>query len=153
MPWYALYTKPRWEKKVAAGLAARGLEAYLPLNKVLRQWSDRKKWVELPLMPSYVFVQVAPEEENKVRMVDGVVNYVYWLGKKAEIREVEIEALKDFVDQYHNIVVERLEYEAGDVVEMEEGVFKGQKATVIAVKGKRMELVLKELGVKLIVNQ
>lgn len=153
MPWYALYTKPRWEKKVAAGLTAKGIEAYLPLNKELRQWSDRKKWVEMPLLPSYVFVQVTPAEESKVRMVEGVINYVYWLGKKAVIRDAEIEALKEFVANHQNIQIEKLDYEPGTVIELESGPFKGKEATVVAVKGKRVELVLEELGMRLVVYQ
>lgn len=152
MNWFALYTKPRWEKKVAAGLAAKGLETYLPLSRTLRQWSDRKKWVELPLLPSYIFVRVAPEEESLVRTVEGVINYVYWLGKKAVIREEEIEALKDFVSKHQNIQIEKLDYEQGTVIELESGPFKGKEATVVAVKGKRVELVLKELGMRLMVN-
>lgn len=137
---------------MAAGLAAKGLEAYLPLNKELRQWSDRKKWVELPLLPSYVFVQVTPEEESKVRLVDGVINYVYWLGKKAVIRDAEIEALKDFVSRHQNIQIERLEYQPGEKIELESGPFKGREATVTGIKGKRLELELKELGMRLVVN-
>lgn len=153
MPWYALYTKPRWEKKVAAGLQARGVEAYLPLNRTLKQWSDRKKWVELPLLPSYVFVQVAPEEEGRVRLVEGVINYVYWLGKKAVIRDAEMEALKDFVGRYQHIQLQKLKYQPGDKIELETGPFKGEEATVTAVKGKRVELVLASLGMKLVVQQ
>lgn len=137
---------------MAAGLAAKGLEAYLPLNKELRQWSDRKKWVELPLLPSYVFVQVTPEEESKVRLVDGVINYVYWLGKKAVIRDAEIEALKDFVSRHQNIQIEKLEYRPGEKIELESGPFKGREATVTGIKGKRLELELKELGMRLVVN-
>ncbi len=55
--WYAIYTKPRWEKKVHHLLSEKGLEAYCPLNKVTRKWSDRMKTVEEPLFKSYVFVQ------------------------------------------------------------------------------------------------
>lgn len=153
MPWFALYTKPRWEKKVAAGLQAKGIEVYLPLNRTLKQWSDRKKWVELPLLPSYVFVCVSPEEETAVRMVEGVINYVYWLGKKAVIREEEMETLKDFVSRHQNIQIEKLDYQPGDTIALESGPFAGKEATVVAVKGKRMELVLEELRMRLVVQQ
>lgn len=153
MSWFAVYTKPRWEKKVTDGLLSHGFEAYCPLNRTLRQWSDRKKWVELPLLPSYVFVRVSPEEEAKVRMVAGVINYVYWLGKKAVIREEEIAALKDFVSSHQNIQIERLDYQPGDVISLDSGPFTGKEATVTAVKGKRIELVLQELGMRLVVNR
>lgn len=152
MPWYAVYTKPRWEKKVAAGLAAKGLAAYCPVQKTLRQWSDRKKWVEMPLIPSYVFVCVTSEEEERVRRVDGVLNFVYWLGKKAVIPETEINALQNFVSRHQNIQLERMDYSPGDVFALESGPFKGQEAVVLAVKEKRIELVLKELGMKLVVS-
>ena len=65
--WYAVYTKPKWEKKVAELLARKGIEHYCPLNRVLKQWHDRKKWVEEPLLTSYVFVYVTPAEQAEVR--------------------------------------------------------------------------------------
>ena len=77
--WYAVYTKPRWEKKVFERLQNEQMEAYCPQNRVRKQWSDRIKWVEEPLFKSYVFVKVAEEEMTRVRMVNGVVNFVYWL--------------------------------------------------------------------------
>jgi transcription antitermination factor NusG len=72
--WYALYTKPRWEKKVYKGLSQKGIESYCPLNKVKRKWSDRIKTIEEPLFKSYVFVKVAELEKTDVRFVDGVLN-------------------------------------------------------------------------------
>jgi transcription antitermination factor NusG len=74
--WYVIYTRPRWEKKVYGLLLEKGVESYCPLNKVQKKWSDRLKWVEEPLFKSYVFVKVNGEEMPKVRLVDGVVNYV-----------------------------------------------------------------------------
>jgi transcription antitermination factor NusG len=64
--WYALYTKPRWEKKVHALLTDKKIESYCPLNKVRKKWSDRMKTVEEPLFKSYVFVRVNEEEQTKV---------------------------------------------------------------------------------------
>ena len=58
MPWYVLYTKPRQEKKVTDSLNAIGVEAYCPLVTVIKQWSDRKKKVQIPLINSYVFVNI-----------------------------------------------------------------------------------------------
>jgi transcription antitermination factor NusG len=93
--WYAIYTKPRWEKKVARLLQENGIESYCPLNKVQRKWSDRVKVVEEPLFKSYVFVRVNEEEKTPVRMTNGVVNYVYWQGKPALVKDKEIEPLCD----------------------------------------------------------
>ncbi len=75
--WLAIYTKPRWEKKVYGMLQEKGVESYCPLNKVQRKWSDRIKIVEEPLFKSYVFVRVCEDEKTPVRMLGGVVNFVY----------------------------------------------------------------------------
>src|SRR6476646_1947607 len=106
--WLAVYTKPRWEKKIDRLLIETGIESYCPLNKVHRKWSDRMKMVEEPLFKSYVFVHVNPEEEKKVREVNGVLNFVYWLGKPAVIRQKEIERIKRFLNDYNNVTAEPL---------------------------------------------
>ena len=84
--WLVVYTKPRWEKKVNTSLVNKGIEAYCPLNKVRRKWSDRMKTIEEPLFKSYVFVKVEDAGMTEVRFVDGVLNYVYWNGKPAIVR-------------------------------------------------------------------
>src|ERR1700733_7578238 len=93
--WYAVHTRPRWEKKVAGLLAKKKLEFYCPLNKVQRQWSDRKKIVTEPLFSSYVFVHIDETEQVPVRVTDGVINFVYWLGKPAVVRNEEILAIPE----------------------------------------------------------
>ena len=91
--WLAVYTRPRWEKKVNQLLSEKGVESYCPLNKVRRRWSDRMKIVEEPLFKSYVFVKVNDEDRSVVRMTAGVINFVYWEGKPAVIKEKEINAM------------------------------------------------------------
>src|SRR5580658_7417057 len=98
--WYVIYTKPRWEKKVHARLTEKGLANYCPFNKVRKKWSDRVKTIEEPLFKSYIFVHIAEEEQLAVRMVKGVLNFVYWLGKPALVRNSEIEAIKKFLNEY-----------------------------------------------------
>ena len=96
--WYAIYTKPRWEKKVHALLTEKKIESYCPLNKVRKKWSDRMKTVEEPLFKSYVFARVSEEEQTRVRMTAGVMNFVYWQGKPAIIRAKEIETIRKFLN-------------------------------------------------------
>src|SRR3569832_1099930 len=96
LKWYAIYTRPRWEKKVNNLLSQKGIEVYCPLNKIRRKWSDRIKTIEEPLFKSYVFVKVNDEDRTSVRMTNGVVNFVYWNGKPAIIREKEIQTIKRF---------------------------------------------------------
>ncbi len=151
MPWYALYTQSRQEKKVAARLEQYGIEAYCPLIIQMRQWSDRKKKVEVPLLPSYVFVKLAPQEREKVFQVSGVVRYLYWLGQPAIIREEEIVVLQEWLQ---NTVTsfEVRGIQPGDPFEIPSGPFMGKKGIVSKVEKNRLILVLEELGVKIILN-
>ncbi|MEP6750927.1 MAG: UpxY family transcription antiterminator, partial [Bacteroidota bacterium] len=95
--WYVVYTRPRWEKKVADQLSRKKIDYYCPLNRVHRQWSDRKKIVLEPLFSAYVFVQIDETEQLQVRLTDGVINFVYWLGKPAVIKNEEIHAIREFL--------------------------------------------------------
>lgn len=148
--WYAVYTKPRWEKKVHARLLERGIETYCPLNKVRKQWSDRVKLVEEPLFKSYVFVRVLPENQAKVRMVDGVLNYVYWQGKPAVVKDREIEDIRRFLDEYEDVRVEALDLQPSDKVLIRSGVLMDKEATVVRVLHQAAEVVIESLGYKLV---
>src|SRR6266508_486030 len=107
--WYALYTKPRWEKKVDSILLRKGIESWCPLQKVERQWSDRKKIIEDPLFKSYVFVHIEEEERLIVLQTDGVLNFVHYLNKPAIIRDEEIALIKSYLlEEKANITVQSL---------------------------------------------
>lgn len=96
--WYALYTRSRWEKRCAELIKANGYQVYLPLIKTLRQWSDRKKKVEIPLISGYVFVNISESEYYKILETPGIVCYVTFEGKAAPIRSSQIEAIKMAID-------------------------------------------------------
>ena len=83
--WYALYTRPRVEKRVASILEEKEIRAFLPTRSVMRQWSDRKKVVEEPLFPSYVFVFADLAERYCSLQSTGVVRMVQFNGKPARI--------------------------------------------------------------------
>jgi transcription antitermination factor NusG len=144
--WFALYTRPRWEKKVHKLLEEKGIECYCPLNKVHRKWSDRMKIVEEPLFKSYVFVKVTEEEKTPVRMTDGVVNFIYWLGKPAIIREKEIETIKRFLNDHHNVEVRSVDIKAGKKVIVESGILMGKEGTVKKVLHKKVEVLIESIG-------
>jgi transcription antitermination factor NusG len=97
--WFAAYTKPRWEKKVSGVLERKGVECWCPLKKTEKQWSDRKKVVEEPLFTSYVFVRINETEKSVVLMTDGILNFVYYIGKPAIIRDEEIDIIKKFLSE------------------------------------------------------
>ena len=92
--WRAFYTRPRNEKKVADRLAARGVDVCLPLRTVVRQWSDRKKRVQEPLFPSYLFAHVDERGRLAVLQDPAVVTTVSFGGALAEVRPEEIDALR-----------------------------------------------------------
>ena len=92
--WYAAYTTARHEKVVAQQLTERRVETFLPLYRSLHRWKDRRKLVELPLFPSYVFVRINPRDKLRVLQVSGVVHLVSFNGQLAELPETEISALR-----------------------------------------------------------
>lgn len=146
MNWYVVYTKPKWEKKVAEQLRNSGIECYCPLITQVRQWSDRKKKVEVPLFNSYVFVQLPDSERNAVFQSVGVVRYLFWLGKPAIVRDEEISIIKKWMDPSEGNEVSVLSYKVGDSVQLDSGPFSTQKATVQEVTNTHYVLVLESLG-------
>jgi transcription antitermination factor NusG len=148
--WFAIYTKPRWEKKVNQLLTDKGVECYCPLNKVKRKWSDRTKIIEEPLFKSYVFVKVTEEERTKVRLTNGVVNFVYWNGKPAIVREKEIQIIKLFLDEHENVQVRPMDLTVQQRVLIISGTFMDRTATVLDVRKKEVKVSLDSLGYELV---
>ena len=148
--WYAVYTKPRWEKKVHGLLMDRGMEAYCPLNRVKKKWSDRMKWVEEPLFKSYVFIRLAAGEMSDVRMVNGVVNFVYWLGAPAVVKNREIEDIRKFLDEYDDVRVEPLELKKDAKITIRKGALMDKEATVVQILNNKVQVVIESLGYVLV---
>lgn len=152
MNWYVLYTKPRNEKKVEQSLLNIGLQAFCPMISVVKQWSDRKKIINQPLIPSYVFIKIEEHDRDKVFNVAGVVRYLFWLGKPATVKEEEIIAIKESLnDKYKQVVVNGVE--KGQKIRIDKGTFKGQEATFIEEQGSKIILYLDGLGIKLILEK
>ena len=130
--WYALYVSSRQEKKVQEGLLSKGIEAYTPIVKTMKQWSDRKKMVELPLITGYVFVKHADSEKEKIFTVNGIVNYVRFESKPAVVNEKEIQILKDIISfGYETSVANYNNFTTGTDVKITQGDFKGLEGTII----------------------
>jgi transcription antitermination factor NusG len=144
--WYAVYTKSRCEKKVAHLLSEKGIEHYCPLNKVQKQWSDRKKIIYEPLFKSYVFVKVAREDHLDVIKTKGILNFVYWLSKPAIIRTEEIDTIKRFLNDHTFIRLEKTEVNVNDIVRVIVGPFMEQEGQVVLVKNKTVKVFLPSLG-------
>lgn len=147
--WYAVYTKPRWEKKVTELLDKKRLEVYCPLTKVRKRWSDRYKIVEEPLFKSYVFVCITDEQKTQVRLTDGVVNFVYWLGKPAVIKPSEIDIIKKFLSEYEEVQANPLPVMQGQRVRVKTGLLMDTEGEVIKVVNNRVYVLLESLGYEL----
>lgn len=149
--WLAIYTRPRWEKKVNQLLLEKGLESYCPLNKVRRKWSDRIKLIEEPLFKSYVFVKVNEEDRAAVRMTNGAINFVYWEGKPAIIKEKEIIAIKKFLDEYENVEARSMiDLKINQRVRITKGSLMDQEGKVLDVRNKTAQVAIDSLGFILI---
>jgi transcription antitermination factor NusG len=144
--WFAVYTKSRCEKKVAQSLAKKGVEHYCPLNKTMKQWSDRKKIILEPLFTSYVFVRIGPEEQLAIRQTDGILNFVYWLNKPAVIRSEEIDIIKKFLNEHSSVRLEKVAVNINDRVRVVGGPFMEQEGQVISIKNKSVKVMLPSLG-------
>jgi len=148
--WFALYTKPRWEKKVNTLLNDKEVECYCPLNRVKRKWTDRIKTIEEPLFKSYVFVKIDDTERTKVRLTNGVINFVYWNQKPAIVKEREIETIKRFLNDHENVGLRPLELAVNQLVTFTSGTFMDLKARVLDVRKKEVKVVIESLGCELI---
>lgn len=150
--WYVVYTKPRWEKKVHALLVSRGIESYCPLNRTRKKWSDRIKWVDEPLFKSYVFVRIPDSDQLDVRMVNGVVNFVYWLSKPAIVRDEEIAIIRKFLNEYADVSAETLTIRPDARVRVQQGVLMNKVAKVLKVQGNKVCVELESIGYSLIAS-
>jgi len=151
--WYALYTKSRAEKKVLEQFNKIGIEAYLPLKKTLRQWSDRKKWVETPIISSYIFINIPKADYQKVFNVNGVVAYVSYKGKACIIPESDIDAMKRTIESQMEFSVESADIEKGQLITVTSGPLEGIRGEVLEVQGKK-KIILRicNIGYTLVVN-
>lgn len=148
--WLVAYTTPRAEKKIEEQLTKNGITCYLPLHLSKRQWSDRIKYVEIPLFPSYIFIYT--EETNMYSLLSsirGLVKFVYYNSKAAELSQKEIDDIKEFLElsQKQSVEIKPLQE-----VEIEFGSFKGKTGIVKQVRKKKILLVLKQLGITVETN-
>lgn len=146
MNWYVVYTKPKWEKKVAEKLLQAGIECYCPMVNIMKQWSDRKRIVQVPLFNSYVFVQLPETNRNLVFQVSGVVRYLFWLGKPAIVKDKEIQLIKENISKELVSEMEVIAYKKGDKIKLDTGFFAKQEAIIQEVSNTHCIMLLESLG-------
>ncbi|MFT3911824.1 MAG: UpxY family transcription antiterminator [Ferruginibacter sp.] len=144
--WYAVYTKSRCEKRVSALLTKKKIENYCPLNRVAGQAIDRKKASLEPLFPSYVFVHTTEAEMAVIRQTSDVVNFVYWLGRPAVIKDVEIESIQHFVNEHTDVILEKTPVNVSDMVRIVSGPSMEFEGNVVSIKNNKVKVTLPSLG-------
>lgn len=145
--WFVFYTKSRHEKKVHELLVRRGYEVFLPLQKVVRQWSDRKKKVEVPLFNSYIFVYIPEYRVSEVVQTPGIAWVIRHNGRPAVLQPKEYDLIKRFLQTGLLIeVIPQEEVKAGDWVKILDGPLKGVEGQVTETGSGKFTVVLETLG-------
>ena len=148
--WYAVYTKPRWEKKVAKLLDEKGIENYCPLNKVVKQWSDRKKVVMEPIFKSYVFVRVEDKEKFELKSISGILNFVHWLGKPAIVRDEDITTIRKFLNEFGEVTVSEIDQlKVNAKVRVKQGIMMNYLGLLVEVMGNKVKVRIESMGIYL----
>ena len=145
MNWYVLHTKPRNEKKVEEQLLSIGINAYCPKRTELKFWSDRKKKIEVPLLPSMVLVKINDNDINRVFESPGVVRYMFWLGKRAIVRKSEIDALKKYLNNNYNFASTQIsKIKVGDNFNVSN--FNNETGVISRISNNNVWIYLKSIG-------
>ncbi len=151
--WYPIYTRSRAEKATQLALEKKNIRTYLPLIRVEKQWSDRKKITLEPLLKSYLFIYISAREFTEVLMTYGVSRFIYFSGKIMSIPTKQLEDLKLLLSDGTDLEVNELEVEPGEKVIIKAGPFKGILAELVYLKHNcKIVLRLENLGYTITVN-
>lgn len=151
--WYLLYTTPRAEKKVFIELTKHGFEVFLPLQKKLRIWSDRKKWVETPLFNSYIFVNTSLSYYYELLNINGIVKFVALEKVPVVVRQLDIELIQLMIANYEEIEATPKKLESGSKVQIIAGPLRGQIGELVEYKQKKSVMIdIQTIGYSLLVQ-
>ncbi|WP_316796719.1 UpxY family transcription antiterminator [Pedobacter agri] len=151
--WFPVYTRSRAEKKAYDELLRKGITAYLPLKKTLKQWSDRKRIVEEPLIKSYLFVHISTKEHAEVLMTNGIARFLYFSGKIASMPDQQIDHLKLLLATDEELAVFDYDIKPGQKVLIKAGPFKDIIAEMVSIHNKqRIILRLDNIGYSIEIN-
>lgn len=150
LKWFVLVIKTNREKQVAEVLEKHGFEIYCPVKKEIRQWSDRKKKVDVPIFQNYLFVRLKEADRDTVFITSYVKKYLFWLGKPAVVRDEEIEIIRKWMSDTSILNVTPSHLQKGKLITIEKGAFKDKEATIQEVRKNELKLVLNGLGIVLL---
>lgn len=151
--WYPVYTHARAEKKAYQALAKKGIAVYLPIRKTLKQWSDRKKWVDEPFIKSYLFVYITPREMAEVLMTKGIARFIYFSGQVAAMPDRQIADLKLLLAAAVDIEITEENLLPGEKVRIKAGPLKDMEGEVVEYRTqKQLALRFDSIGCSIIVH-
>jgi len=152
--WHVIYTKSRHEKVVHQELMKKGIDSFLPMMRQCRQWSDRKKWVEVPMFSSYVFVHPLPAQRESVLTVAGASRYIMFNGRKAVVREHEIEFLRRVQAGETQIEIVPQTFQDKREVAITSGPFEGFKGRLLhRYSDGKIAVCLEEIGYSIVIQK
>ena len=146
--WYVVYTRPNQELKVASQLSSMGITNYCPTITMLKQYSDRKKKVNKPLLSSYVLVKLKETQRELVFSCSGIVSYLFFLGKPAVVPDNEINLMQDYLDGIYSDIKFTI-LSVGQTYTITQGPFSGIKGRVVETDKTKVKLVLASLGMSI----
>lgn len=151
--WHPVCTQSRAEKKAYQALLDKNIEAYLPLHRQLRQWSDRKKWVNEPFLKSYLFVNIEQEQQTEVLMTAGISRFIYFSGKVASMPDQQIADLKLLFASPYELKITEENLQPGEQIEIKAGPLMGLCGEVIEYRSQKQLLIrLGDIQQSIIVN-
>ena len=146
--WFVVYTRPQQELKVATQLSAMGITNYCPTVTLVKQYSDRKKKVNKPLLSSYVMVELEDKERNKVFACNGIVRFLFFLGKPTVVPASDITLMQNHLNGvYNDSKVTTLS--VGDSHTITQGPFSGVLGKVVETHNSKVKLELASLGMRI----
>ena len=145
MKWYVIHTKPRGEKKAEDQLLSLGINAYCPTRNEIRLWSDRKKRIDVPVLPSMILVNIDDKDINRVFDSSKVVRYMFWLGKRAVVTQSEVDVLKKYLNRHYNILESKsMNIKVGDQFKLPS--FNNESGIVNRISKNNLRIYLKSIG-------
>ena len=150
--WFVIYTKAKQELRVSEQLSAIGISNYCPTVNLIKQYSDRKKKIKKPLLSSYVMVKLFESERNRVFNCSGVVRYLFFLGKPAEVNPSEIELMRNHLNGVYQ-EIQTNTFTLGQTHRIKQGPFSGLNGRVVECSKSNVKFELESLGMSIILKK
>ncbi|MBL6873569.1 MAG: UpxY family transcription antiterminator [Flavobacteriales bacterium] len=148
--WFVIYTKPRHELKVNDRLNSMGIKSYCPTVVKVSQWSDRKKKIKTPALPSILFVNIQEANRNLVFDCPGVVRYMFFDKKIVSVPQKEIDTIKSHLEGKNCVSVNTSLTNVGDSISLEQ--FNNESGEIIKVSSNRIWVKLSSLNMIIILD-